>query len=127
VVIARIPDDAGEAADPVRELRVFRWGLLPVFAKDIKDGARMINARAETVHQKPAYRRAFESQRALIPVDAFYEWLETDEIGKSGKKLMQPFAIPVNCTKHSRSGVRFLSERTRCGDGLAAAVSGGAG
>jgi putative SOS response-associated peptidase YedK len=69
----------------VRELRAFRWGLLPVFAKDIKDGARMINARAETVHQKPAYRRAFKSQRALIPVDAFYEWLETDEIGKSGK------------------------------------------
>jgi hypothetical protein len=60
--------------------------LLPVFAKEIKDGARMINARAETVHQKPAYRRAFKSQRALIPVDAFYEWLETDEIGKSGKK-----------------------------------------
>ncbi|WTK83481.1 SOS response-associated peptidase [Kribbella sp. NBC_01510] len=93
VVIARIPDDAGQAADPVRELRAFRWGLLPVFAKEIKDGARMINARAETVHQKPAYRRAFKSQRALIPVDAFYEWLETDEIGKSGKKLKQPFAI----------------------------------
>jgi putative SOS response-associated peptidase YedK len=93
VVIARIPDDAGEAADPVRELRAFRWGLLPVFAKDVKDGARMINARAETVHQKPAYRRAFKSERALIPVDAFYEWLETDEIGRSGKKLKQPFAI----------------------------------
>ncbi|WP_329484175.1 SOS response-associated peptidase [Kribbella sp. NBC_01484] len=70
VVIARIPEDAGEAADPVRELRAFRWGLLPVFAKEIKDGARMINARAETVHEKPAYRRAFKSRRALRPAAA---------------------------------------------------------
>jgi putative SOS response-associated peptidase YedK len=93
VVIARLTEDASDDADPVRELRAFRWGLLPVFANDIKDGARMINARAETVHQKPAYRRAFKSQRALIPVDAFYEWLETDEVGKSGKKLKQPFAL----------------------------------
>jgi hypothetical protein len=96
VVIARVPDDGGEDADPVRELRAFRWGLLPFWAKDIKVGARMINARAETVHQKPAYRRAFKSQRALIPVDAFYEWLATDAIGKSGKKLKQPFAIPAD-------------------------------
>ncbi|MEU4196797.1 SOS response-associated peptidase [Kribbella sp. NPDC026611] len=73
VVIARAPQDAGEDAEPARELRAFRWGLLPFWAKDIKVGARMINARAETVHEKPAYRRAFKSQRALIPVDAFYE------------------------------------------------------
>jgi putative SOS response-associated peptidase YedK len=53
----------------------------------------MINARAETVHEKPAFRRAFKAQRALIPVDAFYEWLETDQVGMSGKKLKQPFAL----------------------------------
>ncbi|WP_328522851.1 SOS response-associated peptidase [Kribbella sp. NBC_00359] len=93
VVIARVPQDADEDAEPVRELRAFRWGLLPFWAKDIKVGAKMINARAETVHEKPAYRRAFKSQRALIPVDAFYEWLETDQVGKSGKKLKQPFAL----------------------------------
>ncbi|MFG1820614.1 SOS response-associated peptidase [Kribbella sp. NPDC049174] len=93
VVIARVPKDPGEDADPVRELRTFRWGLLPFWAKDIKVGAKMINARAETVHEKPAYRRAFKAQRALIPVDAFYEWLETDQVGKSGKKLKQPFAL----------------------------------
>lgn len=93
VVIARVPQDAGEDAEPTRELRAYRWGLLPFWAKDIKVGAKMINARAETVHEKPAYRRAFQSRRALIPVDAFYEWLETDEIGKTGKKLKQPFAL----------------------------------
>jgi hypothetical protein len=124
VVIARAGNEDG---DPVRELRSFRWGLLPFWAKDIKVGAKMVNARAESVHEKPAYRRAFKSQRALIPVDAFYEWLETDQVGKSGKPLKQPFALPVNCTKHSRLGGRFLSERTWCGDGLAAAVGGGAG
>jgi putative SOS response-associated peptidase YedK len=78
--------------------------LLPVFAKDIKDGARMINARAETVHQKPAYRRAFKSQRALIPVDAFYEWLETEEIGKSGKKLKQPFVMRNQASRRIDAG-----------------------
>jgi len=101
--------------------------LLPVFAKDIKDGARMINARAETVHEKPAFRRAFKSQRALIPVDAFYEWLETDQVGKSGKRLKQPFALPVNCTKALPNGERGLwSGRTWCGVGPSAAVGGGA-
>ncbi|WP_199235009.1 SOS response-associated peptidase [Kribbella sp. VKM Ac-2568] len=105
VVIARIPDNAGEAADPVRELRAFRWGLLPFWAKDIKLGA-MINARAETVHEKSAYRRAFKSRRALIPVDAFYEWLETDEVGKSGKKLKQPFALrPVDGSTLALAGL----------------------
>ena len=93
VVIERVPDDGDGDADPVRELRAFRWGLLPFWAKDLKSGARMINARAETVHEKPAFRRAFKSQRALIPVDAFYEWLETEEVGKSGKPLKQPFVL----------------------------------
>ncbi|MEV4263538.1 SOS response-associated peptidase family protein [Kribbella sp. NPDC049584] len=67
---------------------------------------RMINARAETVHQKPAYRRAFKSQRALISVDAFYEWLETDEVGKSGKKLKQPFVLrPADGSTLSLAGL----------------------
>jgi hypothetical protein len=82
--------------------------LLPFWAKDIKIGAKMVNARAETVHEKPAFRRAFKSQRALIPVDAFYDWLETDQIGKSGKPLKQPFALPVNCTRYSQPGGRLV-------------------
>jgi putative SOS response-associated peptidase YedK len=93
VVIARVRQDAGEDAEPARELRAFRWGLLPFWA-DLKVGAKMINARAETVHEKPAYRRAFKSQRALIPVDPFYDWFETDQISEKTKKpLKQPFAL----------------------------------
>jgi putative SOS response-associated peptidase YedK len=105
VVIETVPDAADDQADPVRELRLFRWGLLPFWAKDLKAGARMINARAETVHEKPAYRAAFKSRRALIPVDAFYEWIETEQVGASGK-LKQPFALrPVDGRTLSLAGL----------------------
>lgn len=57
-----------------RELRTVRWGLIPVWAKDISGGAKMINARAETVAVKPAFRRAFARRRCLIPADGYYEW-----------------------------------------------------
>ena len=58
----------------VRELRVVRWGLVPFWAKDISIGSRLINARAETVASKPAFRRAFARHRCLLPADGFYEW-----------------------------------------------------
>jgi len=64
--------DAGAAA--ARELRVMRWGLVPFWAKDIRIGSRMINARAETVAEKPAFRRAFARRRCLLPADGYYEW-----------------------------------------------------
>jgi putative SOS response-associated peptidase YedK len=93
-VVARPPRDGDDGAEPVRQLRNLRWGLVPFWAKDPKvGGARMVNARAETVHAKPAYRAAFKSRRALIPVDAFYEWFPTKQLGKSGKPLKQPFAL----------------------------------
>ncbi|HUB40328.1 MAG TPA: SOS response-associated peptidase [Streptosporangiaceae bacterium] len=59
---------------PERELRVMRWGLVPFWAKDVKIGSRMINARAETVAEKPAFRRAFAKRRCLMPADGYYEW-----------------------------------------------------
>jgi putative SOS response-associated peptidase YedK len=66
---------AGEPPEaPVRELRVVRWGLVPFWAKDVKIGSRLINARAETVSTKPAFRRAFARRRCLLPADGFYEW-----------------------------------------------------
>jgi putative SOS response-associated peptidase YedK len=57
-----------------REFTSLRWGLIPSWAKDLKIGARMINARAETLSEKPAFREAFRERRCLIPADGFYEW-----------------------------------------------------
>jgi putative SOS response-associated peptidase YedK len=83
-VLARPPRGGNEDAEPVRQLRNLKWGLVPSWAKDAKIGNRLINARAETVHEKPAFRRAFRSRRLLIPVDGFYEWFPTQQLGKSG-------------------------------------------
>lgn len=56
------------------QVTLMRWGLIPSWAKDPKIGYRMINARAETVDQKPAYRKLLLSQRCLVPLNGFYEW-----------------------------------------------------
>jgi putative SOS response-associated peptidase YedK len=58
-----------------RELRLVRWGLVPSWAKDTSGGSRLINARAETVAVKPAFRAAFAKRRCLIPADGYYEWI----------------------------------------------------
>ena len=57
-----------------RKLDSLRWGLVPSWSKDEKIGARMINARAETVHEKPAYRAPFKKRRCIVPASGFYEW-----------------------------------------------------
>jgi putative SOS response-associated peptidase YedK len=69
-----------------RPLDPLRWGLIPFWAKDVKIGATCINAKAETVAEKPAFRDAFKNRRCLIPADGFYEWRKTD-----GGKV--PYAI----------------------------------
>jgi len=61
-----------------RRLEVLRWGLIPPWADDPQIGSRMINARAETAHEKPSFRRAFRERRCLIPADGFYEWKRTN-------------------------------------------------
>ena len=67
-----------------REMRFFKWGLVPSWAKDTSMGARLINARSESVAEKPAFREAFKQRRCIIPADGFYEWQRT-----GGRK--QPF------------------------------------
>jgi len=57
-----------------RALQLLRWGLIPSWAKDPAIGYRMINARAETIADKPAFRRPLQRQRCLIPADGFFEW-----------------------------------------------------
>jgi putative SOS response-associated peptidase YedK len=57
-----------------REMAMLRWGLVPFWAKDPSVGSRMINARSETVVQKPAFREAFQARRCVIPASGFYEW-----------------------------------------------------
>jgi len=63
-----------EDADKERELVMLRWGLVPFWAKDPSIGNRMINARAETVAEKPSYRAAFRHRRCIVLADGFYEW-----------------------------------------------------
>lgn len=62
------------AVDGERHLEYFHWGLIPFWARDRKIAASTINARAETVAQKPAFRQPFRRHRCLIPADGFYEW-----------------------------------------------------
>lgn len=90
--VAVIPNDESN------KMQMFRWGLIPSWAKDAKTGYRMINARAETVGEKPAFRAAFKRRRCLIIADGFYEWQRTG--GRKGKipmyiklKTDEPFAF----------------------------------
>jgi putative SOS response-associated peptidase YedK len=82
-------DDAGKAR---RELTALRWGLIPSWSKGPDNRYSMINARAETVASKPAYRSAFRRRRCVIPAEGFYEWqAPASSPGKAGVK--QPYFI----------------------------------
>jgi putative SOS response-associated peptidase YedK len=82
--------------DHHRELMMMRWGLVPFWAKDPKIGNSLINARSESLAEKPAYRNAFKSRRCLVVADGFYEWKKTPE-GKQAYwihlKSGEPFAF----------------------------------
>ena len=71
-----------------RELVIMRWGLVPGWADDPAIGSRMINARAETVAEKPSFRAAFRARRCLVPADGFYEWVKSGE-------TRQPYRITL--------------------------------
>lgn len=95
VVLERRPrDEPEEQAAPARQLRLLTWGLVPSWAKDPSVGARMINARAESLLEKPAFSKAALRRRCLVPARGWYEWqaspVATDAKGKPRK---QPFFI----------------------------------
>ncbi len=72
------------------EFALLRWGLIPSWSKDVSIGARMINARAETIASKPAFRSAFRRRRCLVPADGYYEW--QGEPGRKQAYLIRPAA-----------------------------------
>jgi putative SOS response-associated peptidase YedK len=94
-VVERVPD---QDAKPERQLRTVKWGLVPFWAKDPGIGNKMINARMETVAEKPAFKQPFAKRRCLLPADGYFEWYATDQKTKAGKPLKQPFFI------HPRDG-----------------------
>ena len=79
--------------DGKRHLRLLRWGLIPSWAKDRKIGYKTINARAETVAEKPAFRSAFRRRRCLLLADGFYEW-RSEENGKQPYRIVMADGAP---------------------------------
>jgi len=90
--VPAVVERPGEAGT-VRKLVGLKWGLVPSWSKEATGGARMINARVETVAEKPAFRRAFTTRRCLLPADGYYEWYATEQRDRRGKPVKQPFFI----------------------------------
>ncbi len=72
-----------QGADDLRHIEVFQWGLVPSWAKDVKIGSKMINARAETVGEKPSFKPLLRRHRVILPMDGFYEWQATEQRAKT--------------------------------------------
>ncbi|MCC9309647.1 SOS response-associated peptidase [Kitasatospora sp. RB6PN24] len=89
-VLERVPKGGRE---PVRQLRRLRWGLVPAWSKSPETAVKMINARADTVHEKPSYRQAFASRRCLLPVDGYYEWQTVQPESGKGKPRKVPYFV----------------------------------
>lgn len=100
-VVERANKQTGQV---VRKLVTPRWGLVPSWSKDAKSGARMINARSETVAEKPAFRKAFATRRCLIPADGYYEWYELSSSEGGRPPSDPPLDAAVNPSLRGRSG-----------------------
>ncbi len=103
--VAAVRTDGGR-----RQLVLLRWGLVPFWAKDPAIGSRMINARAETVGEKPAFRAALRKRRCLMPADGFYEW-------RRAGSVKQPMLI--RRADRAPFAMAALWERWEKGDGPA--------
>ena len=105
--VIRLAKD-GDGGERPRELAMLRWGLVPSWAKDLAVGNKMINARAESVAEKPAFRKALEKRRCIVPATGFYEWT-----GAPGQK--QPHAVTF--ADHPLFGFAGLWERWKDASG----------
>lgn len=90
-VYAILERQAKGSGDVERFLRAVRWGLVPSWARDVKIGGRLINARVETIAEKPSWRSAYRRRRAVLPADGYYEWMA--ETGTDGKPIKQPYYL----------------------------------
>ena len=106
------------------EMRFFHWGLAPFWAKDSKIGNRLVNARSETLTEKPAFRNAFKSRRLLIPANGFYEWDKSARpkipflIGMKDESLFAMAGIWEEWKGPENEVVRSCSVITTCGNEL---------
>lgn len=100
---------------PVRSLKVARWGLVPSWSKDARGGARMINARAESLLTKPAFAKAAASRRCIVPADGYFEWLPPQP---SAPRLKRPcYVHPVDGDVLALAGLyEFWRDRSRADD-----------
>jgi putative SOS response-associated peptidase YedK len=95
-VVDRHPRDDAGTPDPStlqRSLRPMRWGLVPSWARDMSVGNKLINARAESLTEKPAFRRAAAGRRCLLPADGWFEWLR-EGTGKEARKIPYFMTLP---------------------------------
>ncbi|MFF5212479.1 SOS response-associated peptidase [Streptosporangium sp. NPDC000396] len=116
-VLSRVPKSNPDGR-AVRQLRVLRWGLVPAWAKDPSIGSKLINARVETVAEKPSFRRAFAERRCLLPADGYFEWVVREEAEAGGKPRKQPYFVqPADGGIMAMAGLyEFWRDRTRADD-----------
>ncbi|MBC7629933.1 SOS response-associated peptidase [Aeromicrobium sp.] len=103
VLIGRRSEEPTAGQPPQRELLTARWGLIPSWAKDPSIGNRMINARSETVAEKPAFKKAFAKRRALVPADGYFEWYASPVDPDGAKEQKKPKKQPFYITPKDRS------------------------
>ncbi|MBB6173221.1 putative SOS response-associated peptidase YedK [Nocardiopsis mwathae] len=124
-VLGTPPGEVGRGAHPTgpQYLRTLRWGLVPSWAKDVNVGYKMINARSETVAEKPSFRAAFKRRRCLLPADAYYEWqlLPNDQAPGAAEPGTSPATDPGHKRRKAKAKKRPYAVRYTDGSPLALA------